>query len=102
VEQRIRARGLEIPWHADQRLHGPMGWGLACSVGYSFSAWWCGEDFHELGVQSADVSVLPGALPQSSMFPASNQSPWIMEVRRSVAVFWSPSCVLVIFDIGSC
>jgi hypothetical protein len=50
---------------------GPMGWDLVCSTGYSFSVWWCGEAFHELGVQSADVSALPGVLPQSSVSPAS-------------------------------
>jgi hypothetical protein len=76
---------LEIPWPVEQQLPGSMGQGLVCSTCSSFSVWWCGEAFHELGVQSADVSVLPGALPQSSMSPASHQSPWITEVRRSVA-----------------
>jgi hypothetical protein len=74
---------------AEQWLHGPMGWSLASSVCYSFSIWWGGKASHELGVQSADVSALPGALPQSSMSPASYQSLWIMEVRRSCG------CVLV-------
>jgi hypothetical protein len=53
AQQRSRAGGSEISR------------GLACIPGYSFSIWWLGEDFHELGVQGADVSALPGALPQS-------------------------------------
>jgi hypothetical protein len=77
-------------------LHRPIGWGLACSTCYSFSILWPGEAFHELGVQSADVSALPGALPQLIVSPASQKSPWIMEVRRSVAVSWSPSCILMV------
>jgi hypothetical protein len=85
---------MEIPQSAEQWLCGPMGWGLVCSTCYSFSIWWCGEASQNLGVQSADVSALLGVLPQSSVSPASYQSPWITEVRRSVAVFWSPSCVL--------
>jgi hypothetical protein len=68
-----------------------LGWGLASSACYSFSIWWDGEASQELGVQSADVSALPGVLPQSRKSPASCQSPWIMEVRRSVAVFQLPS-----------
>jgi hypothetical protein len=70
----------EIPWPAEKQQ------GLVCSTCYSFSILWHGEAFHELGVQSADVSALLGALPQSSMSPA-----WITEVRRSVAVSRSPS-----------
>jgi hypothetical protein len=46
----------EIPWPAELRLHGPMGWGLTCSAGYAFSISWCGEAFHKLGVQSAAPS----------------------------------------------
>jgi hypothetical protein len=84
-------QGLEIPWPTEQRLCQPMGWGLACSACYSFSLWWHGEDLHELGVQSADVSALPGALPQPRMSPACQQSPWFTKLRRSVAVFQSPS-----------
>jgi hypothetical protein len=88
--QKSRAVGLEIPWHMEQWLHRPMRWGLACSTCYSFSIWCGGEDFQELGVQSANVSALPGVLPHSHKPPTSCQSPWITEVRRSVAVFWSP------------
>jgi hypothetical protein len=62
-----RVQGSEIPWPAEQWLSRPMGWGLVCSTGCSFSKLWCGEDFQELGVQSADVSALPCALPQSSV-----------------------------------
>jgi hypothetical protein len=86
--QKSKARGLAIPWWVEQCLCGPMGWGLVCSTGYSFSIWWHGEVFHELGFQSADVSSLLGTLPQSSMSLGSYQSTWITEVRRSVAVFW--------------
>jgi hypothetical protein len=69
------------------------GVGLACSISYSFSMWWHGEGPHALGFQSADVSGLPGAFPQSSVSPASYQSPWITEVRRSMAVFQLPSWI---------
>jgi hypothetical protein len=74
-------------------------WGLACSTCYSFSIWWHGEAFHELGVQSADVSALLCALPQSSMSLASYQSPSITEVRRPVAVFQLPSWILLFYLI---
>jgi hypothetical protein len=74
------AKGSEIPLWAEQELRGPMGRGLACSASYSFSVLWHGDAFHELGAQSADVSVLSGALPQPSVSPASQQSPWIMEL----------------------
>jgi hypothetical protein len=98
VGLRCRAGGLEIPQHAEQQLHGPMEWGLACSPGYSFSISWHGEAFHELGVQGADVSALSGALPQLSVSPAFQQSPWITEVRRSVAVSQSPSWISSVID----
>jgi hypothetical protein len=94
VGQRSRARGLAISRGMEQSLRRPMGRGLACSACYSFSVWWCGEASRKLRVRSADVSALPGVLPHSSKSPASYQSPWIMEVRRSVAVFWSPSWIL--------
>jgi hypothetical protein len=86
VGQRSRAGGLEIPWCMEQQLCGPMGRGLECSTCYSFSVWWGGEASQDLGAQHADVSALPGVLPHSSKSPASCQSPWITEVRRSVAV----------------
>jgi hypothetical protein len=47
------------------------GWQPTCS----FSVSLCGEAFHKLGVQGAEVSALPGALPQSSVSPASQQGP---------------------------
>jgi hypothetical protein len=52
---------------------GSMGlWaGLGMHACYSFGISWPGEAFHELGVQSADVSALPGVLPQSSVSPVS-------------------------------
>jgi hypothetical protein len=53
------------------KLRGPMGWGLACTTSCYFSILWHGETFHELEAQSADVSALPGALPQPSVSPAS-------------------------------
>jgi hypothetical protein len=73
------------------------GAGLVCSAGYSFSVSWCGEAFHQLGVQSANVSALPGALPQPSVSPASQQSSWFMELRRSAAVSQSPYWISLIF-----
>jgi hypothetical protein len=94
VGQRSRARRLEIPQRMEQHLCRPMERGLACSACYCFSVWWYGEASHELGVWSADVSALPGVLPLSSKSQASYQSPWITEVRRSVAMFWSPSWIL--------
>jgi hypothetical protein len=57
---------------------------------YSFSISFCEEVFHKLEVQSADVSVLSCALHQPRVSPASQQSPWIRELRRSVAVSQSP------------
>jgi hypothetical protein len=87
VGQKSRAGVSEIPQHMEQLLHGPMGQGLVCSTCYSFSICWGGEASQELGVQSDDVSALPGALPHSSKSPASCQSPWITEVKSSVAVF---------------
>jgi hypothetical protein len=82
---RSRAGGLEIPWHVEQQLCGPMGQGLVCSTVCSFSILWCGEAFHELGVQSAYVSALPGALPQSYVSPPSQQS------QRSGGLWLCPS-----------
>jgi hypothetical protein len=46
------------------------------------------------GVQSADASAVPGALPQSSVSPASQQSLWITELRRSMAVSQLASWIL--------
>jgi hypothetical protein len=74
------AQGSEIPWPVEQWLYGPMGLGSGCNASCSFSESFHGEAFHELGVQSADVSVLPGALPQPSVSPASQQSPWFTEI----------------------
>jgi hypothetical protein len=88
-----RAHGLDIPWPAEQQLRGPMESGLVCSTSYSFSISWKGEAFHKLGVQRADVSALPGALPQPSMSPASQQIPWFTELRRSAAVSQLPSWI---------
>jgi hypothetical protein len=91
VGLRSRAGGSKISQRVEQQLCGPMGQGLACSTGYFFSIWWCGETSHELRVQNADVSGLPCALPQSCVSPASHQSLWIMELRRSAAVSQSLS-----------
>jgi hypothetical protein len=59
----------------------------ACA-GLKVTGLWSGdhEAFHKLGVQSADVSVLPDALPQPGLSPASQQTPWISELMRSAAV----------------
>jgi hypothetical protein len=51
--------------------NGSMGWWPACS----FSVLWGGEAFHGLGVQGAEVSALPSALPKPSVSPASQQGP---------------------------
>jgi hypothetical protein len=83
--------GSEIPWPAQQWLHGPMGWGLECSAGCGFSKSWHGMgELSELGVQSAKVLALPCALPQPSVSPLSQQSPWFMELMWSAAVSQSP------------
>jgi hypothetical protein len=89
------AQGSEPTWPVEQWLLRPIGWGLARSASYSFSISWCGESFHELGVQSADVSALPFALLQPSVSPVSQKSPWVMELRRFAAVFQSSSCFCV-------
>jgi hypothetical protein len=81
-----RAQGSEIPGLQRSSSAVPD-----CSSSKS----WHGGAFHELGVQSADVSALPGALPQSSMSPVSQQSPWFMELTPSEAVSQSPSWILL-------
>jgi hypothetical protein len=58
------------------------GWWPTCS----FSVSWHGEHFHGLGVQCAEVSALPGALPQPRMSPASRQGRWFPELMQSVSV----------------
>jgi hypothetical protein len=83
------ACGAAAPW--------AYGAGLGMQAYYSFIIWWGGEASQELGVQSADVSALPGVLPHSSKSLGSYQSPWITEVRRSVAVFQSPSWISLNF-----
>jgi hypothetical protein len=75
-----------------------MWWGLVCWAGCSFNKSWHGEAFHKLGVQSADVSDLPYALPQPSMSPASQQSPWFKELMRSAAVSQLPSWISSCLD----
>jgi hypothetical protein len=61
---------------AKRQLGGPTGWGLGRQQpGCSFSKLWHGEAFHERGVQSVEVSALPGALPPPSMSPASQEGP---------------------------
>jgi hypothetical protein len=69
------------------------GAGLGVQHQLFFSKLWRGEAFHKLGVQSADVSALSGALPQPSVFPASQQSSWIRELTRSAAMSQLPSCI---------
>jgi hypothetical protein len=82
-----------MPRPMEQWLRGPMGQGLACSAGCSFSKSWHGEGFHELEVRSADVSALPSALPQPRVSPASQQSPWFMEFVWSRAMSLLPSWI---------
>jgi hypothetical protein len=92
-----QAQGPEIPQPMEQRIHRPMGQGLACSAYDSFSKLWCGEAFHELGAQSTDVAALPCALPLPSVSPSSQQSPWFTELTWSVAVSQSPSWISRLF-----
>jgi hypothetical protein len=69
-------------------------WHTVSAVLSVYGVIWCpGEAFHELGAQSADVSALPCALPHLSVSPASQQGPWVTELRRSVAVSQSPSWI---------
>jgi hypothetical protein len=87
------AEGSEIPWPVEQQLRGPMGRGLACSTSCSLCKSWGREAFQELGVQSADVLALPCGLPQPSVSPESQQSPWFTELTQSAAVSQSPSWI---------
>jgi hypothetical protein len=95
------AQGSEIPWPVEQRLCRPIRCGLACNMGCSFSKSCCGDAFHELGVQSADVSALPCVLPQPSVSPVSQESPCFMELMRSAAVFQSLSWIFSDFTLDS-
>jgi hypothetical protein len=56
---------------------------------------------HELCVQSADVSALLCALPQPNVSPASQQSPWFTELRKSAVVSqlpsWISKCIILEF-----
>jgi hypothetical protein len=59
-------------WWAGGQWHGrPAGQRPACS----FSLSWYGEASHGIGAQGAEVSALPGAVPQPRMSPASEQGP---------------------------
>jgi hypothetical protein len=91
---RCGARGSEIPQLVEQQLQEPMGQVLACSASCSVSKLWHGEAFHELGVQCAEDSALPCALPQPSVSPASQQCLWLTELTQSVAVSQLPSWIL--------
>jgi hypothetical protein len=51
--------------------YGAGGWQASCFFSRSF----CEEDFHKLGVQSAQVLALPGIFTQPSVSPASHQGP---------------------------
>jgi hypothetical protein len=62
----------------------------------SFCASWCAKAFHGLWVQGAEVSVLPGALPQSSLSPAPQQGPWLPELTQSMSVFQLPFWIFFI------
>jgi hypothetical protein len=62
------------------------GWQPTCS----FSVLWCGEDFHKLWVEGVKVSAVPGALPQPSVSPASQQVLWFPELTQSASVSQSP------------
>jgi hypothetical protein len=87
------AQGSEILQSVKQWLCRPMGQSLACSTCCFFTKSWHGEAFHELGIQSADISALPCALPQPSVSPVSWQSHWFMELMQSKAVSQLPSWI---------
>jgi hypothetical protein len=98
----VQACGLQACWAWgveawgrlwELQLHRPMGQGLACSTGYCVRKSWHGEAFHKLGVQSAEVLALPGALPQPIVFPASQQGPWFTDLVGSAAVSQLPSWI---------
>jgi hypothetical protein len=55
----------------------------------SLSVSWCGEAFHGLEVQGAEVSTLLCASPLPSVSPASQQGLWFMELALSASVFHS-------------
>jgi hypothetical protein len=66
----------------------PAGRQPACS----FIVLWHGEAFHGLGVQGAEISAFPCALPQPIMSPVSQQGLWFPELTQSASVsqlpFW--------------
>jgi hypothetical protein len=107
--------------HAGQRLSGPVKLRLVGQEGvglvglqhrglvlwYSAVAWvwrptcsfnvsWCGEVSHWLGVQSPEVSALPCALPQPSVSPASQESPWFTEFTQSASMSQLPFWILLV------
>jgi hypothetical protein len=67
----------------------PVGWWWQ-RPSCSFNVLWYEGAFHMLGVQGAEVSVLPGALPHPRVSPASQQGPWFTELMQSASVSWSP------------
>jgi hypothetical protein len=78
-------------WLASEWWSGPMGqrtvaaWGLQSAC--SFSVLWHGEALHRLGVQGAEVSALPCALPQPRVSPVSQHGPSFTELIQSAFVF---------------
>jgi hypothetical protein len=80
------------PWQGrrvGQKIGNPSLWisgstGLLGSTNCSFSKLWCGESFHELGIQSADISAVPCASLQPRVSPASQQSSWFTELTWSM------------------
>jgi hypothetical protein len=75
---------------------GVEAWQMSAVLGpaCSFSVSWHGEAFHRLWVKGAKVSALPGALPQPSMSPASQQGPSFTELTQSAAVSQWPVWIL--------
>jgi hypothetical protein len=84
----VGSEGWTSQWsHAELGLVGPQGrvawqsravtpwaYGLGswqAVAGCSFSRSWCREAFHDLGAQSAEVSVPPCGLHQQSVSPVS-------------------------------
>jgi hypothetical protein len=81
---------VEAQWACRLLTVALCGWQPTCS----FSVLWHGEEFHRLGVQGAEISALPGALPQPSLSPVSQQGPWFTELMQSASVSQLPFWIL--------
>jgi hypothetical protein len=78
----MMACGTEASWR----------WWSACS----FSVSWCGESFHGLGIQCADVSA-HWCFTSAKCVSASQQGPSFPELTQSESVSQSPFWILFLF-----